>query len=141
MGKRPPVSRHQKTMNVLLDTHALLWWLSASRELSATARTAIENSHHRRFISAVSAFEIANKFRLGKLPGAGAVLEAYDEIIERGGFRHLPVTAAHAKLAGEMSGSHRDPFDRLLAAQCKLENLSLLTVDAAFNEFDIDIVW
>ncbi|MGI2032009.1 type II toxin-antitoxin system VapC family toxin [Rhizobium panacihumi] len=128
-------------MNALLDTHALLWWLGADKELSTNAKAAIENGDNQRFISAVTAFEIANKFRLGKLPGAGPILEAFDNILERGGFSLLPVTAAHAKLAGEMPGKHRDPFDRLLAAQCKLENLTLLTVDAAFEEFGIDIVW
>jgi PIN domain nuclease of toxin-antitoxin system len=129
-------------MNLLLDTHALLWWLSADKELSRLAKTLIDdNERNKRFISAVSTFEIANKFRIGKLPGGGHVLDVFDDLLERGGFHRLDISMNHSKLAGLMPGVHRDPFDRMLAAQCKLENLSLITADPAFREFGIDIIW
>lgn len=127
-------------MNVLLDTHALLWWLMADRRISRRAKFVIDDLDNIRFVSAVSAFEIANKNRIGKLDVSG-ILASFETILADGGFRFLPVSIAHAKLAGEMPGAHRDPFDRLLASQCKLENLPLLTVDTAFGEFGIDIVW
>jgi len=127
-------------MRYLLDTHALLWWLTAHQSLSPKVRSLIEDGANERFVSSVSAFEIANKFRIGKLP-VGEIVETFDDMLVSGGFYPLPVTVAQAKLAGEMPGTHRDPFDRLLAAQCKLENLTLLTVDAAFHEFGVETIW
>lgn len=127
-------------MRYLLDTHALFWWLTANKNLSHAARKIIDDGTNLRFVSPVSAFEIANKSRIGKLDAA-EIVNAFDNILAAGSFHSLPVTVAHANLAGSMPGTHRDPFDRLLAAQCKLENLKLLTVDPAFGEFGIDIVW
>lgn len=128
-------------MNVLLDTHALLWWLTADKQLTSAAKSIIDDSDHQRFVSAVTAFEIANKFRIGKLLPAGAILDAFDDILEAGNFQRLAINIDHAKLAGQMPGEHKDPFDRLLAAQCRIDNLSLITIDPAFRQFGIDIIW
>lgn len=128
-------------MSVLLDTHALLWWLTADRKLSKTAIATIENLSASRYISAISAFEITSKVRIGKLDFARRIAEDFDMILQEGGFIKLDLSTAHAFLAGRMPGIHRDPFDRMLAAQCKLENLSLITIDPAFREFGVDIIW
>ena len=103
-------------MSVLLDTHALLWWLTADSQLSPVARAAIDDGDRVRYVSSVTAFEIANKHRLGKLPIAGPVIESFDQIIKDGNFRKLDISTSHALLAGKLPSTHKDPFDRLLAA-------------------------
>ena len=128
-------------MNILLDTHAFLWWLTANPKLSAKAKAAIEDSSATRYISSATGFEITNKVRIGKLDFGRPIVENFDSILADGGFAKLSLSMAHTFLAGQMGGAHKDPFDRMLAAQCKLENLSLITVDPAFQEFGIDIVW
>ena len=128
-------------MSVLLDTHALLWWLTADRRLSPLAKATIDDGDRVRYVSSVTAFEIANKHRLGKLPIAGPIIDSFDQIVRDGSFRKLDVSTSHALLAGKFPSTHRDPFDRLLAAQCKIDGLSMITVDPAFGEFGIDIVW
>ena len=128
-------------MNALLDTHAFLWWLTANPKLSDKAKAVIEDSSVIRYISSATGFEITNKIRIGKLDFGQPIVENFDSILADGGFDKLPLSMAHTFLAGQMVGVHKDPFDRMLAAQCKLENLSLISVDPAFQEFGIDIIW
>ncbi len=128
-------------MSVLLDTHTLLWWLTANRKLSERAKAAVEDPAVTRYVSAASAFEITNKFRIGKLDIARPVVENFESVLAEGHFHKLDITTSHAFLAGQMAGVHKDPFDRMLAAQCRLENLSLVTIDPAFSEFGINIIW
>ncbi|ORE98211.1 type II toxin-antitoxin system VapC family toxin [Aurantimonas sp. 22II-16-19i] len=128
-------------MSVLLDTHALLWWLTADPHLSVAAKSAIEDVATERHVSAVTAFELANKVRIGKLEVAREIIETFDDIIAQGRFTKLDVDHSHALLAGQMLGVHKDPFDRLLAAQAKIEGLALITVDEAFDQFGIIRLW
>jgi len=128
-------------MSILLDTHAFLWWVTADPRLSATAKTAIDDQSSRRCVSSVSAFEIANKFRIGKLEMAGEIIESFDAVLGDAGFEKLAVTSSHALLAGQIPSVHKDPFDRLLAAQAKLENLAMLTIDPAFDTFGVKRLW
>ncbi|MBW8282983.1 MAG: type II toxin-antitoxin system VapC family toxin [Rhizobium sp.] len=128
-------------MSFLLDTHTFLWWITAHSSLSHRARSAIENPDALRCVSAVTAFEIANKFRIGKLDFAREIVEDFDAVLDDGGFQRLDISPSHALLAGQMPGNHKDPFDRLLAAQSKLENLTLVTADHAFDGFDIKRLW
>jgi len=121
-------------MRLLLDTHAFLWAAQEPAKLSTPARAAIEDSANQLFVSAMSVFEIANKHRLGKLPGFDLVVASYDAIVGRLGADHLPVSASHAALAGKFDWAHRDPFDRILAAQASLDDLQLVTVDRVFAE-------
>lgn len=120
-------------MDLLLDTHALLWSLTEPARLGRRARTAIEDRGVSIHVSAVSALELATKHRLGKLPQAWPVIEGFDRHRERLGGEELPITTPHALLAGSLEWEHRDPFDRLLAAQSLVEGLPLVTKDAAFT--------
>lgn len=128
-------------MRYLLDTHALLWWLTDDPLLSAHARNLIGDERNAILVSAASAWEIATKFRLGKLPIAAAAIPRFNELIEADGFEHLPITHLHALHAGSLSQEHRDPFDRMLAAQSALESAPLISRDPAFALFETRIVW
>jgi PIN domain nuclease of toxin-antitoxin system len=105
------------------------------------AKNAIEDPDISRYISSVTPFEIATKVRIGKLDFACEIADNFNSYIAAGAFTSLDVNTEHALLAGKMPGNHKDPFDRLLAAQCKVENLSLITADSAFAEFELDLVW
>src|SRR5438876_1205178 len=101
-------------MRLLLDTHALLWWLDGDRSLTRRARTAINDADNTIFVSAASAWEITTKFRLGELPGAAAVAADVAGSVASQGFSSLDITLVHAQRAGRLPGAHRDPFDRML---------------------------
>lgn len=128
-------------MSFLLDTHAFIWWVMADPNLSDRARSAIEDPDSRRCVSSVTAFEIANKVRIGKLDFAQPIIDEFDTILDDAGFQRLDITSSHALLAGRITGDHKDPFDRLLAAQSRLEGLVLITADKAFQGFDIERLW
>jgi PIN domain nuclease of toxin-antitoxin system len=112
-------------MNLLLDAHALLWWLADDPGLSQEARTAIGAAENAVYVSAVTAWEIAIKRALGKLEAP----EDLDVAVSASGFQELPITIAHALAAGQLPNHHKDPFDRMLVAQAQLENLILITRD------------
>ena len=128
-------------MRVLLDTHALLWWLDGDRRLSQRARRLIVNDETAVLVSAASAWEICTKFRLGKLPGAAAVAADVMGCLDSQGFAPLPITVDHAQRAGSLPGSHRDPFDRVLIAQSQAEDLPLVTVDPVFGLYGVKVIW
>jgi PIN domain nuclease of toxin-antitoxin system len=127
-------------VKLLLDTHVLFWSLLAPDELSVVARNAIEASNEV-YVSAVSAWEIAVKVRLGRWEEARGIAETYDEQIAAEEFRELSITAAHARSAGFIVSPHKDPFDRLLAAQALLEGLTLVTVDAKLPSLGAPCLW
>jgi PIN domain nuclease of toxin-antitoxin system len=128
-------------MAYLLDTHTLLWWLSGNRRLSKKARTAIANEAHEVFVSAASAWEIATKFRLGKLPGASVIVEDIGGTVASQSFSPLHVTLVHAQRAGALPGKHRDPFDRMLIAQSHVEGLTLISNEELFDDFGVMRLW
>lgn len=129
-------------MNLLLDTHVLLWLLGEPVRLSHAAHEAIANPGNRIFVSAISSFEIATKYRLGKLPGAESLLLAFPEFLRELNAGELPFSAHHGLVAGRLEWDHRDPFDRILAAQSAVEGMPLVTSDAAFSSLrSIHIVW
>ena len=119
-------------MTYLLDTHVMLWALTEPTRLGRTARDVIENRSSRLVVSAMSAWEITTKHRLGKLPQADVLLGAYAKHLDRLGAIRLSVTEDHALLAGRLDWNHRDPFDRMLAAQAMIESLVIITSDPAF---------
>lgn len=126
----------------LLDTHALLWAVQEDRKLGREARRVIEDMDFRLYASAISAFEVATKYRLGKLPGYEIVAENYPAIVRRLGAQELPVNTEHAWLAAKLEWPHRDPFDRILAAQASAEGLTLISNDAAFASLSwLDVLW
>lgn len=126
---------------LLLDTHAWLWWLSDDSRLSRAARAGIADIDDDAFVSAASAWEIATLTRLGKLPEAPWIASRFGELAASNGFAHLPVNHRHALRAGGFEAPHRDPFDRMLAAQSEVEDLVLVTRDLAFAHFDVQVLW
>ena len=122
-------------MRLLLDTHVLLWaWRDPAR-LSTTARELIEDAGVELLVSAASAWEISTKSRLGKLPDGEAIVLSYPQNLHRLRAHEVSITSRHALAAGGLRWAHRDPFDRILAAQGILEGLPLVTSDAAFATF------
>ena len=128
-------------MRLLLDTHALLWWLDGDRRLSPKARRAIASQANTILVSAVSAWEITTKARLGKLPGATDVAADVAACVASQGFVPLDITLLHAQRAGSLPGDHRDPFDRMLAAQSQMEDVAVVTDDVAFDAYDVRRFW
>jgi PIN domain nuclease of toxin-antitoxin system len=128
-------------VRLLLDTHALLWWLDGDRRLSVKARRAIANESNAILVSAASAWEITTKARLGKLPGASDVAADVAACVAAQGFFSLDITLLHAQRAGSLSGTHRDPFDRMLIAQSQIEDVALVTDDNVFDAFDVRRLW
>ena len=128
-------------MKALLDTHTLLWWLDGDEQLSLTARNWIGIPEHRILVSAASAWEIATKVRIGKLPGAQAVAANFHECLISQGFTPLDITADHALRAGSLPGPHRDPFDRMLIAQAQALNIPLISNENSFDHYGIQRIW
>jgi len=130
------------TVGYLLDTHTFLWAVQKSVKLSDTARNVVENIRFPVFLSAVSAYEIMYKHRIGKLPKYDYLANNYFDFLARLDVRELPISTRHAHYAGEFEWEHRDPFDRLLAAQAFKENLTLITNDPAFGMLPwVSVLW
>lgn len=127
-------------MRLLLDTHAFLWWLKGSARLPSSVRATIEAAEVV-LVSAASAWEVTTKFRIGKLDEYAAVAADVAAAIARTGFEPLPISVAHAQLAGALKGAHRDPFDRMLAAQALLEAMPLITDDEAIAALGVRTQW
>ena len=123
----------------LLDTHALVWWWLGDPKLCPTASAAITDGDS--MVSPISIYEIANKVRLGKLPALTGVLAAYRDVLTTDGFASLTVTMDHAHDAGLLVGRHRDPFDRFIAAQALVEDLTVITRDRAIAAFGCKVLW
>lgn len=129
-------------MKLLLDTHVLLWALTEPEKLSARASAAVQHAENEIWTSTVSLFEVATKVRLGKLPVPGPLLTHWEWTLSRLSSKLLPLHGAHAVRAGGLQVPHRDPFDRLLAAQALEENLLLVTCDPAFRHFPkLEVLW
>jgi len=122
-------------MKLLLDTHALLWWWSEPERLPNPLIARLSLPETEILASAVSAYELAYKHRLGKLQLPPGLLENFAAAVTAEQWVPLPVTLEHGRHAGSLASPHRDPFDRLLAAQSMLENAPLVTMDSAFSAF------
>ncbi len=128
-------------MRILLDTHALLWWLAGDGALSARARNAIADETNEVFVSAASAWEVTTKHRLGKLPGAGPLAVDFAREVRAQGFVPLAISLEHGQAAGALRGDHRDPFDRMLIAQAGEARMALVSNEAVFDAFGISRIW
>ena len=128
-------------MRLLLDTHALVWWIRESPHLSAGARAAISADGAAIWVSPISAWEIAIKVGKGQWPEAKELLAEFESAIAAEGFEQLSITVPHVRLAGLMVSDHRDPFDRLLAAQAILDGLTLVTADGKLQALGVACLW
>jgi PIN domain nuclease of toxin-antitoxin system len=128
-------------MRLLLDTHTFLWWLDGDARLVPPARKLIADETNEILVSAASAWEIATKVRIGKLPGAVDVAAMLARCVADQGFDPLPISIGHAQRAGLLPGPHRDPFDRMLIAQAEAEQLALVSNDRVFDGYKVQRVW
>lgn len=123
-------------MKLLLDTHALIWWLEDSPELATAARDAIADGENEVAVSAASAWEMAIKQEAGKL----RMPPTLEDAIKASGFTPLPITIDHALKAGALDPHHRDPFDRMLVAQALVESFTIVTRDPRFAAYGVSLL-
>lgn len=125
----------------LLDTHAVLWWWSDPAKLGRAGLAVLRGRSEPINVSAASAFEISNKFRSGKLPGIGDPQTNFSRLMIANRFFSLPVAETHAMRAGLLEGEHRDPFDRLIAAQALCEDMIVISRDPQIAAFGCAVIW
>lgn len=125
----------------LLDSHALLWWLANAPRLGTRARAAITEGDGPIHVSAAVVWEIAIKSALGKLPMIADFQGQYPRLMISNGFNRLDITDVHALRAACLDGAHRDPFDRLIAAQALVEDLVVITRDPEIAAFGCEVLW
>ena len=123
-------------MNLLLDTHVLLWWLDDNPTLLKKAKEAIADGGNMVFVSAATIWEIRIKHTLGKLK----IPVNFRKVLEEQAFEMLPITVDHAHLIGELPTHHRDPFDRMLIAQTLFEGFTLITRDSRFKRYKVPTI-
>lgn len=128
-------------MKLLLDTHALIWWLAGDDALSQKAQAAIADEGNAVIVSAASAMEVATKHRIGKLDGAARLAHDFEAIVAAQGFAEMAISVGHARLAGQMNIAHKDPFDRLLIAQTLAEDMVLVSNETLFDGFAVQRLW
>ena len=128
-------------VRALLDTHAFLWWIADSSRLSESAYRAIADEENDIAVSAASAWEIATKHRLGRLPSADALASDIGVYIARQGFDDMSVTVDDASRAGALPQHHRDPFDRMLIAQALSRDIFLISNESLFDLYGVRRLW
>ena len=128
-------------MKLLLDTHALLWFIGNDSQLSATARENIENPAHDKFVSAASLWEIAVKLSLEKLKLPRPFDEVFPQQLEVNGFELLPISCVQLNRLASLPFHHRDPFDRLLIAQALADGMTIVTRDTEFSKYPAKTLW
>ena len=128
-------------MLLLLDTHALLWWFSDDDALPKSSRKVITDPRNNVFVSAVSAWEISTKFRLGRLPSALELVRDFSGYVAGAGFNELPLGCEQGIRAGLLPGPLKDPFDRMLIAQAQAKSLSIVSNETIFDHYGVSRIW
>ncbi|HEX4737909.1 MAG TPA: type II toxin-antitoxin system VapC family toxin [Allosphingosinicella sp.] len=128
-------------MRILLDTHTLLWVLEDNPRLSSKAADAVVEPQNSILVSAASVMEIALKHRLGKLPEAARHVADWNAVLGGLAAEQLQITVEHAALAGGMDIPHKDPFDRLLIAQARIERVPIVSNEKLFDGFGVERIW
>lgn len=121
---------------LLLDTHALIWWLSGDKQLGTVAQTKIADPNNQVFVSAASIWEMSIKQQMGKLVAP----DDLDTVVDQAGFLKLPISLFHAQQAGRLPEHHKDPFDRMLIAQAQAEGLIIVTKDTHFPAYGLGLI-
>jgi PIN domain nuclease of toxin-antitoxin system len=119
----------------------LIWWFLDDRRMSKTIEVYLDDPEVTVFVSAATAWELTTKFRSGKLQEAAVIAENLPSLITRCRFLPLPITVEHGHRAGLLPGNHKDPFDRMLAAQAIIDDLDLVSADPAMAGFGARVVW
>ncbi|GMV61057.1 MAG: hypothetical protein AMXMBFR74_02260 [Parvibaculum sp.] len=128
-------------MRLLLDTHTFIWWMTNDRALPASAREIIGREDNDVFLSAATAWEMAIKHKIGKLPVVAGFIADVPGAMEAEGFVELPVSVVHGQMAGALDGHHKDPFDRMLIAQALCEELTLVSNETRFDTYGVTRLW
>ena len=128
-------------MKLLLDTHTFLWWTTDDPQMSAMALDLIGDSRNTLYWSAASSWEVSIKYALGRLPLPDEPDQFLPAELGRNRIESIPIIDAHAYQAGRLPRYHRDPFDRMLVAQAKIEGFGLITNDASIRRYEVDVYW
>jgi PIN domain nuclease of toxin-antitoxin system len=128
-------------MRILLDTHVLIWWLLDLPLLPSSARAIVADDRNEIFVSAASAWEIAIKFKQGKLPEAAVFMADLEGAIANAGFIPLLIAINDGERAGSLPLHHKDPFDRMLIAQALAESLTLISNERLFDRYGVARLW
>ena len=128
-------------MRVLFDSHALVWFLLGDNRFPARLRLDLEHPETEFVISAVCVWEIATKVRRGRWPEAEEIIVTLSDVLATSAYIPLAITIEHARTAGFFAWQHRDPFDRLLAAQSQIERIPLVSADPVFRSFGTAVMW
>jgi PIN domain nuclease of toxin-antitoxin system len=128
-------------VRLLLDTHTLLWWFSDDPSLPASCRKLIAQPDSSVFVSAVSAWEIATKFRLGRLASASELVRDFGGYLDRDRFLNLPISFEQGVRAGSLPGPLQDPFDRMLIAQAEMEKMFIVSNEKIFDQYGARRIW
>ncbi|AEU34614.1 type II toxin-antitoxin system VapC family toxin [Granulicella mallensis] len=128
-------------MKVLVDTHVILWAAFSSHMIGEDAAKVIGNEANTIFVSAASAWEIATKVRIGKLPQAEALEKDFSAAMSGAGYTLLPITIDDALRAGRLLGNHRDPFDRMIVAQALAMDIPVISIDSKLDTFGVRRIW
>jgi len=128
-------------MKLLLDTHSLLWFIAGSSDLSSHAKSSIENPSNEKFVSIVSVWETAIKVSIGKMSLTQPFDDLFPHQLQINGFDLLPVKIEHTSIVTSLPFHHRDPFDRLLAAQAMSESMTLVSIDEVFDDYNVPRLW
>jgi PIN domain nuclease of toxin-antitoxin system len=128
-------------MKLLLDTHTALWWVNEHEKLSSRAKTMLMDDSHMLYISVASVWEIAIKVSIGKLVGLNGSVKAFLKKVEEMPVELLPIEPRHIELVETLPFIHRDPFDRLLVAAAKTDEMIILTADDNIHQYDVQTEW
>lgn len=128
-------------MQLIVDTHAFIWWVLGDQNLSGTARAHIADPNNQCFVSAASAWEVTTKHRLGKLAQAAPLATNFLGIVFQQGFIPLAITTTHAVRSGAFTQRHKDPFDRMIAAQAIIEGMQVVSNDSQLDQFGVTRIW
>ncbi|MEM0922146.1 MAG: type II toxin-antitoxin system VapC family toxin [Pseudomonadota bacterium] len=128
-------------MALLLDTHALIWWVTGNERMPLPVRTAIQSGQGGVFVSAATAWEVTTKHRQGKLDEMQTAIDDFPGFVDRAGFQPLSLSVGQAALSGRLPPHHRDPFDRMLIAQALSQGLTLISNETLFDLYGVERLW